>query len=313
MADYKQKIIVICGPTASGKTDLSIYCANKYNGEIISADSMQVYKNLDIGTAKATRQEQAIAKHHLIDFLSPQEPYNVQIFQTLAANLVDNISLQKKIPIIAGGTGLYIESFIDGVKFSKQNDTSDIKDMLYKKLNEFGADFLYNELVNIDSQYAQNVHPNNTVRVIRALEVFYATGTTMSEQIKNSKTAPSPYDTLIIGLNYSTREKLYEKINQRVDKMLDLGLLAEAEYVFKNKNLFKNSAAAIGYKEFFPYFEHQSTLENCTEKLKQASRNYAKRQLTWFKRMKNVNWLDVDQADYKHKASIYIDNFLNDK
>jgi len=307
----KKKIVVICGPTASGKTGLSLLLAEKFNGEIISADSMQVYRNLDIGTAKATSAEQAVAPHHLIDILDPDQPYNVQQFVEMAGKAIDEISSRGKLPVIVGGTGLYIESLINGIQFSDQPDNSAIKALLQQELTENGKEYMYNILKEIDPEYAETVHPNNTVRVLRAIEIYRLTGLNMTWQLKHSKPAEKPYDALLLGLNFTDREKLYDNINRRVDIMMQQGVLDEAEYVYKNRNIFKTSVSAIGYKEFFPYLSGESTLEQCVEKLKQASRNYAKRQLTWFNRMKNIKWLFIDKEDYKTSACEITRNFLD--
>lgn len=306
----KKKIIVICGPTASGKTGLSLLLAQQYNGEIISADSMQVYKELDIGTAKATKEEQAVAPHHLVDILDPQQPYNVQQFVEMARKAIDDITSRGKLPIIVGGTGLYIESLINGIKFSDQPDNNAIKEQLQQELTEYGKEHMYNILQEIDPEYAATVHKNNTVRVLRAIEIYRLTGHNMTWQLKHSKPLEKPYDALLLGLNFEDRAKLYDNINLRVDIMMDQGVLKEAEYVFENKESFKTCVSAIGYKEFFPYFEKEKSLEECVDKLKQASRNYAKRQLTWFNRMKEINWLFIDREDYKTKARIITERFL---
>jgi len=306
----KKKIIVICGPTASGKTGLSLVIAKKFDGEIISADSMQVYKKLDVGTAKATLEEQSVAPHHLVDILEPDQPYNVQKFVEMAGKAIEDISARGKIPVIAGGTGLYIESLINGIQFSRQEDNSRIKQELQAELSEKGSEYMYAVLQSIDPDYAATVHPNNTVRVLRAIEIYRLTGHTMSWQLQNSVPSEKPYDYLLIGLNYSDRAKLYDNINYRVDLMIQDGILKEAEYVYENKDSFKTCVSAIGYKEFFPYFEGEKTLEECVDKLKQASRNYAKRQLTWFNRMKDVNWLFIDKEDYKAKAIEKTKEFL---
>jgi len=306
----KKKIIVICGPTASGKTGLSLLVAEKFSGEIISADSMQIYKNLDIGTAKATAEEQSRAPHHLVDIMEPSQPYNVQLFTGMAKEAIDDIYSRGHIPVIAGGTGLYIESLINGIVFARQEDNAQLKVQLSQELEQHGKEYMYNVLCEIDPEYAATVHPNNMVRVLRGIEVYRLTGHNMTWQLKNSRPAEKPYDYLLIGLNYRDREKLYSSINLRVDIMMQEGVLREAEYVYKNKDIFKTCTSAIGYKEFFPYFEGESTLEECVDKLKQASRNYAKRQLTWFNRMKDVNWLYIDECDYKTAAIEKVKEFL---
>ena len=310
--EERKKIIVICGPTASGKTGLSLVLAQNFGGEIISADSMQVYKNLDIGTAKATKDEQAVAKHHLVDFMEPSEPYNVEIFTRLAKEKIEEICARGNVPIIAGGTGLYIESLVKGITFTDQPADKTVKHRLEKQLEENGKEWLHAELVKVDPEYAATVHPNNAVRVMRALEIYYTTGTTMTQQIAASRPAEKPYDVLYLATGFNDRSKLYENIEKRVDIMVQLGVLAEAEYVYKNKDSFVNSAAAIGYKEFFPYFEGTQTLEECIDTLKKSSRHYAKRQLTWFNRMEDINWLMVDgEEDYKKKAISLAERFLN--
>ena len=310
--EERKKIIVICGPTASGKTGLSLVLAQNFGGEIISADSMQVYKNLDIGTAKATKDEQAVAKHHLVDFMEPSEPYNVEIFTRLAKEKIEEICARGNVPIIAGGTGLYIESLVKGITFTDQPADKTVKYRLEKQLEENGKEWLHAELIKVDPEYAATVHPNNAVRVMRALEIYYTTGTTMTQQIAASRPAEKPYDVLYLATGFNDRSKLYENIEKRVDIMVQLGVLAEAEYVYKNKDSFVNSAAAIGYKEFFPYFEGTQTLEECIDTLKKSSRHYAKRQLTWFNRMEDINWLMVDgEEDYKKKAISLAERFLN--
>lgn len=311
--EERKKIIVICGPTASGKTGLSLVLAEKFGGEIISADSMQVYKKLDIGTAKATQEEQTAAQHHLVDFLDPSEPYNVEIFTRLAKQKIEEISARGKLPLIVGGTGLYIESLVNGITFTEQKFDKSVRNQLEKQLEEHGKEWLHSKLVEIDPDYAATVHPNNAVRVMRALEIYYTTGVTMTQQIAASKPKEKPYDVLFLATGFKDRAKLYENIDKRVDIMVQLGVLEEAEYVYKNKDSFVNSAAAIGYKEFFPYFEETSALEECVEELKKSSRHYAKRQLTWFNRMEGINWLYVDgEENYKEKAISLAKEFLKE-
>ena len=312
--EERKKIIVICGPTASGKTGLSLVIAQMFGGEIISADSMQVYKKLDVGTAKATSEEQSAAPHHLVDFMDPSEPYNVEIFTRLAKDKIDEICSRGNIPLIVGGTGLYIESLVNGITFTEQNSDKTVRSNLEKQLEENGKEWLYSQLVQIDPEYAASVHMNNTVRVMRALEIYYTTGVTMTQQIERSKPKEKPYDVLFLATGFLDRAKLYQNIDKRVDIMVQQDVLGEAKYVYDNRESFVNSAAAIGYKEFFPYFENRQTLEECIETLKKSSRHYAKRQLTWFNRMENINWLYVDgENDYKQEAIRLAENFLNGK
>ena len=312
--EERKKIIVICGPTASDKTGLSLVIAHMFGGEIISADSMQVYKKLDVGTAKATSEEQAAAPHHLVDFMDPSEPYNVEIFTRLAKDKIDEICSRGNIPLIVGGTGLYIESLVNGITFTEQNSDKTVRANLEKQLEANGKEWFYSQLVQIDPEYAASVHMNNTVRVMRALEIYYTTGVTMSQQIERSKPKEKPYDVLFLATGFLDRAKLYQNIDKRVDIMVQQDVLIEAKYVYDNRESFVNSAAAIGYKEFFPYFENRQTLEECIETLKKSSRHYAKRQLTWFNRMENINWLYVDgENDYKQEAIRLAENFLNGK
>ncbi len=310
MAD-KKKLVVICGPTATGKTSLSIDLAKNYDGEIISADSIQVYRKLDIGSAKATDSEQAMVRHHLIDILDPREEYNVQRFCSLAKETVEDIGSRGKLPFIVGGTGLYIESFINDTSFSRQPDVDEIRTALNRRLEDVGRERMYEQLREIDPEYARKVHPNNTIRVLRAIEVYMMTGHTMTYQIAHSRPADRPYDTLLIGITYHDRQKLYDRINLRIDLMLNAGLLNEARYVYNNREEFTTSANAIGYKEFFPYFEGTSTLEECTEELKKASRHYAKRQLTWFNRMKDIIWIHPDTENLFDTADQLVQQFIS--
>lgn len=308
--DDKKKIVVICGPTATGKTGLAISLANRFDGEIISADSMQIYKNLSVGTAKATEDERRQAVHHLVDILDPRQDYSVSDFVNAGADCINDITGRGKLPVIAGGTGLYIESLINGVNFAFQEDNTEIRRRLHSELEMYGAEHMYNMLCEIDPEYAAKIHKNNTIRVLRALEVYRLTGNTMTDRQKMALPEEKPYDSFIIGLTCSEREILYEKINMRVDIMLSEGILAEAEYVYKNKDIFKTAAAAIGYKEFFPFFEGTQSLDECVNKLKQASRNYAKRQLTWFRRMKDISWFNIDEPGYKDRIVDKVKGFL---
>ncbi len=310
MAD-KIKVIAICGPTATGKTSLSISLAGKFGGEIISADSMQVYRGLDIGTAKATREERRKIPHHLVDILSPEQHYSVSDFCHLAADVIENLTATGKIPFVVGGTGLYIESLLEGIEFLPQPENKYIRQKLYRQAEENGRESMHKTLAGIDPEFAQKTNPNDLVRVIRALEVYELTGKTMTQIQLESRPSSPPYESLIIGLNYSERRKLYEAVDNRVDSMVSQGLLREAEYVFKNRDTFYNSANAIGYKEFFPYFECESGLDECVSKVKQASRNYAKRQITWFRRMKNIKWLSRDSPCLVREAESLTEEFLS--
>lgn len=292
----KQKIVVVLGPTASGKTALSVSLAKQYGGEIISADSMQIYKGLDIGTAKASKEEQCAIPHHLIDIAQPQELFSVANFLPLAQQKIAEIAARGALPIVCGGTGLYLSSLVNGVRFTEEKTDPALRDALRTEFEEKGAQAMLTELSAIDPVYAAKLHLNDTKRILRALELYRQTGKTMSRQLEASLPDQPPYNALLLGLNYASREVLYDKINRRVDQMIQAGVLEEALKVWQHRASWTTAAQAIGYKEFFPYFEG-AELTACTEKLKQATRNYAKRQLSWFQRMPQVQWLDAEHPD----------------
>lgn len=298
MAEWdKQKLLAIGGPTASGKTSLSIELTKRLNGEIICADSMQIYQGLDVGTAKVTKEEMQGIPHHMVGFLSPEMVFSVADFVKMANDCIEDITSRNKLPILVGGTGLYIESLLNGVQFSEQKTDPSIRLKLEKQAEEYGVLEMHHRLELIDPDYAATVHPNNLGRVLRALELFESTGVTMTQQRMNSLPQEKPYNSLLFCIGFDQRETLYKRIDLRVDNMMNQGILKEAEEVYRHKELYKTAAQAIGYKEFFPYFDGTESLDNCVDKLKQASRNYAKRQLTWFRRMKNVTWLNAEQQD----------------
>lgn len=302
----KNKIIVVAGPTASGKTALGIELARALGGEIISADSMQVYKGMPIATAAPTRQERAMVAHHLTEFLCADEPFSVARWCELARERADEIISRGNIPIIVGGTGLFIDSFVDNLAFEDipQNDE------LRRELMARSADALYAELEAADPQAAAGIHKNNKKRVVRALELCYA-GSSKTRQNINSRKSDPIYEVLYFFVNYADRSLLYDRINRRVDSMLANGLVQEAAKA--NSLSRKTSAQAIGHKELEPYIKGESTLENCVEKLKQETRRYAKRQITWFKRRDDAVLLQPDimgekTADF---AISVCEDFLN--
>ena len=292
-AGNKQKLIVVLGPTATGKTDLAIHLARRFGGEIISADSMQIYRGLDIGTAKATVQEQQAAPHHLIDICDPQQRFSVADYLTLAREKITEIAGRGAVPIIAGGTGLYISSLIEGIRFLDEPADDGLRARLAQQARELGGEEMYRRLEALDPQAAAAIHPHNEKRVLRALELYEKTGRTITSQREQSRAQEAPYNPLLLGLNFESREQLYQRIGLRIDRMVGQGVLEEARRVYENRDGWITAAQAIGYKEFFPYFEGTATLEACVDKLKQATRNYAKRQLTWFRRMERVNWCDA--------------------
>ena len=286
----KKKIIVVAGPTASGKTALGIEIAKAVNGEIISADSMQVYRGMPIATAAPTAEEQAEAVHHLVGILNPDEPFSVARWCELARECIDAITDRGHIPIIVGGTGLFIDSLVDNIIF----EDIEIDEKLRAELMSKDCDELYAELMRLDEKAAQEIHKNNKKRVVRALELYYS-GTSKTKQNENSKREPSPYDALYLVLAFKDRQVLYNRINQRVDKMLEQGLETEARQVLSFSQA--TSAQAIGHKELAPYINGQCSLDEALDKLKQETRHYAKRQITWFnkKDRENKYFITVDE------------------
>ena len=276
---------------------LGVTLAETFGGEVISADSMQLYKGLDVGTAKVTPDETHGIPHHAVDLLTPDEPFSVADFVALAGRLEADISARGRLPILVGGTGLYVQSFLYGVRFAAEKTPDGLREQLAAELAEKGPEAMYKELQEADPEAATAIHPNNQVRVLRALEHFRATGKRLSEQKAQSLPPERPYRSLVLGLDFPDRAQLYRRIDLRVDKMLDAGLLDEAKLVYDHRQTYRTAAQAIGYKEFFPYFEGTAPLDACTEKLKQASRNYAKRQLTWFRRNKAIHWLIREAGD----------------
>lgn len=295
-------VVAVGGPTASGKTAFSVQLAKRLGGEIVCADSMQIYKGLDVGTAKATKEEMQGVPHHLMDFLPPEETFSVADFVEAANREVKAIAARGKLPILVGGTGLYIESLLNGVRFAEQKADPALREKLEREAAALGPEAMHQKLAAVDPDYAATVHPNNVGRVVRALELYYATGKTMSRQRAESLPATPPFDSLVFCLAPADRAQLYRRIDLRVDRMLEAGILEEAKLVFENRDRYRTAAQAIGYKEFFPYFEGTAELAACADRLKQASRNYAKRQLTWFRRMKNVVWLDPGDGSILQQA-----------
>ncbi|MBR1423851.1 MAG: tRNA (adenosine(37)-N6)-dimethylallyltransferase MiaA [Ruminococcus sp.] len=290
----KIPLIVIGGPTASGKTAVSVALAKEYGAEIVSADSMQIYKGLSIATAKPTPEEMDGVPHHLVDFLEPDQPFSVADYVKLAGEKIRDICSRGKLPIVCGGTGLYISSLIDNIHFDDTAGDSEIRARLEAEIAEKGNHALWEKLRQIDPETAQKVHENNTPRVIRALEVYEKTGVPISVHKVNSRREESPYDALIFGLTFSDRQMLYDRIDLRVDKMLDMGLVSECREVYETGGL-ATCAQAIGYKELIPYFEDKAEFSECISKIKQETRHYAKRQLTWFRRVDGINWIECDK------------------
>lgn len=287
-------VVSVVGPTASGKTKLGVDLAKRFNGEIISADSMQIYTGMQIATAKPTKDETDGIPHHLMDFLPPDKSYSVARFVEDAQSCIRDITSKGKLPVIVGGTGLYVDSLLNNIKFNEEIRDEAYSKKLWQLYREKGVGELLEILRGFDSDSAARLETErNPKRIIRAVEFYHTTGITMSEQIAKSKSEPSPYNAVKIGINYEDREKLYDRINRRVDIMLSQGLVEETRYVLSQPLSF-TSVKAIGYKELAPYINNEKTLEECVEKLKRETRRYAKRQITWFKRDKEINWLYAD-------------------
>ncbi|WP_204464777.1 tRNA (adenosine(37)-N6)-dimethylallyltransferase MiaA [Shouchella xiaoxiensis] len=285
----KEALIAIVGPTAVGKTDLSIKLAQQLNGEIISGDSMQVYKTMDIGTAKATEEEQAAIPHHLIDILDPEEPWTVAAFQERALAAIQDIRARGKLPIVVGGTGLYIQSITHELSFADAKSDPAYREQLEAFLEAHGIRALHQQLEEQDPKAAETIHPNNSRRVIRALEVIHTTGVRFSEQ--ENQLGAARFNTALIGLTMD-RQKLYERINVRVDLMMKQGLLEEVKRLY-DAGVHSQAIQAIGYKELYAYFNGDVALAEAVDLLKKNSRHYAKRQLTWFRNRSAAEWFNV--------------------
>ncbi|MEN2464490.1 tRNA (adenosine(37)-N6)-dimethylallyltransferase MiaA [Ornithinibacillus sp. FSL M8-0202] len=297
----KQKVIAIVGPTAVGKTNLSIEVAKKFNGEIISGDSMQVYRGMDIGTAKIKKEEMQGIPHHMIDIKDPHESFSVADFQYYVQKYIKEISDRNHIPIIVGGSGLYIQSVLYDYHFSKEKRDDALTKSLEAEMNQYGIEPLYDRLKQVDPTQAEKIHPNNYRRVIRALEVYEKTGLTMTEY-QSQQQEEMPYDSMLIGLEME-RSLLYERINLRIDEMIRAGLLEEVQQLINCGYENASSMKAIGYKELIPYLKGETSLESSVELLKRNSRRYAKRQYTWFKNKMDVHWYQVTPLTVSEKVN----------
>ena len=304
-------VLCVVGPTATGKTKMGVALAKRFNGEVVSVDSMQIYRGMAVGTAAPTAEEMEGIPHHMVAVADPAESWSAARYVQAADACVQDILRRGKLPVLVGGTGLYVQSFLYGVRFTEEKAPAGLREQLAEELAQKGGAALYAELQQVDPEAAAVIHPNNQVRVLRALEHYRATGKKLSEQKAASLPSERPYRSLILGLDFPDRAALYRRIDLRVDKMLDAGLLAEAELVWNNRSRFRTAAQAIGYKEFFPYFEQTASLEACADKLKQASRNYAKRQLTWFRHMDGVVWLDAGAPEVQQCACRTVQEFLS--
>ena len=299
----KQKIICVVGPTASGKTGLGIALAKHFDGEVISADSMQIYRDMHIASAAPDDSETDGVPHHLVEFLPYGSSYTVADYVKAARDKIAQIASRGKLPIIVGGTGLYINSLVNNVEFVEQETDLDLREKITQEFDLVGGAEMLNRLRQIDPDAAEKLHENDKRRIIRAFEIYESTGNTKSFNDEQSIKNESPYDATIIGITYRDREKLYDRINLRVDIMLQNGLLDEARIAF-DKKLGGGSVQAIGHKEFFDYFKGEIPLEEAVENLKRSTRRYAKRQLTWFNKDTRINWIYKDETENATETAI---------
>lgn len=290
----KPNIYVIGGPTASGKSKLAVELAKRINGEIISADSMQIYKDMNIGTAKLTKEEMQGIKHHLLDFVSPEGRYSVANFKTDAKIKIEEILKKGKTPIIVGGTGLYIDSMIYGIEFQDEKIDKEYREELNELAEKEGLERLYEEARKIDLEAMKKISINDKKRIIRVLEIYHKTGKTKTEVEKESRKNENKYNYKMFAITMN-REKLYERIEKRVDQMIEQGLIEEVQSILNKYHKFPTAMQGLGYKEVVEYLENKLTKEEMIEKIKKKTRHYAKRQLTWFRKNKETIWLDGEK------------------
>ncbi|MBR4889507.1 MAG: tRNA (adenosine(37)-N6)-dimethylallyltransferase MiaA [Clostridia bacterium] len=291
----KIPVLAVVGPTASGKTALAIALAQAFGGEIVSCDSMQVYRGMEIGTAQPSVEELAAVPHHLIGFLDPTEPFSVSDYVDAASAVIENIRSRNKLPVLCGGTGLYARSLLEGLAFDEFGRDDALRASLKQQAEEIGLEGLYRKLQELDPEAAEKIHPNNQPRLYRALEYCLLSGRKFSEWQKKAAETESVYNVCMLGIGFENRGILYDRINRRVGVMMEMGLEEEARGFFdRYRTTGVTSAQAIGYKELFPYFEGQRTLQEAIETIQQETRHYAKRQLAWFRREKNIHWIYGD-------------------
>lgn len=308
------KILVIVGPTASGKTRMAVELAQRHNGEVISADSMQIYRTMDIGTAKPTQEEMGGIPHHMIDVADPEEDFSVARYVEMAAQCVDDVLARGKLPIVAGGTGLYIDSLLSGRTFAPFSPDSALRGELERELEEKGGQAMLEALAQVDPEAAQRLHPNDHKRIVRALEVYRSTGKTITQHNRETQAIPPRYDALTIGLAFQDRQAMWRRIDQRVDEMVAAGLEDEVRRLLTSGISPKCTAMqAIGYKEFTQALSGEMTWQEAADVVKLRSRQYAKRQLTWFGRNPNTRWVrwdDPPEFEQGRRASTeYMEEF----
>ena len=296
------RLLAVVGPTASGKTAVGVDLAQRFGGEVVSADSMQIYRFLSISTARPTEEEMQGIPHHLVGFLDPDESYSVARYLDDARRVIGEIASRGKLPILVGGTGLYISSLLDGLRFAEEEQDPALREKLYREAERYGGKAMLERLREIDPAYAETMHPNNLGRILRALELYEKTGVTMTEQRRRSREAPSGYAPVIIGLDYRDRALLYDRIDRRVAQMEQDGLIEEAKAFYARWPDPKTAAQAIGCKELLPFLRGECSKEACLDRLRMETRRYAKRQRTWFRRDARVRWFYPD--DYADREDL---------
>ena len=308
-----KRIVAVVGPTASGKTALAVELALRFGGEVVSADSMQIYRKLNIGTAKPTAEEMRGVPHHMLDVADPGESYSVSRYEQEAAACVEDILSRGRLPILCGGTGLYMDALIRGGGFLESGVDSGLRARLESEWEEAGAEAMLARLAAFDPHSAARLHLHDKKRIIRAMEVYLQTGITITEHNARTGALPPRYDAVMIGLRTEPRQLLYDRINRRVTKMLEMGLEQEARQLLENGDLVGTAAQAIGYKEMLAYFRGEATLAEAADLIRQKSRNYAKRQLTWFQRDGRVHWITYNQPEAAEEVFRVATNFLQEQ
>ena len=290
-------VLAIVGPTGGGKSALAVALCQHFGGELISCDSMQIYRGMDVGTAKPTKEEQSAVPHHMIDVRDPKEPFSCADYVAMATEIISDCQKRGRLPVICGGTGLYLDALLRGGELSENTTDEGLREALHQRAQTEGNDALWQELNQVDPISAAGIHPNNVKRVIRALEIFRTSGIPKSEWDQRSREGDARYDAFVIGLRYPERERLYQRIDRRVEQMFDMGLVEETR-LLQEEGVFavnQTAAAAIGYKELLPYLAGEEDLQAAKDRLKIATRHYAKRQMTWFGAKPYVHWLDMTE------------------
>ena len=309
----RNKIVVVCGPTASGKTALSIALAKAFDGEVVSADSMQIYRRMDIGTAKPSLEERDGVPHYMLDVADPGEPYSVARYAKEAGDWVEDILARGKLPIVCGGTGLYIDGLLRGAEFQPSGADNGLREQLEGEWDAHGPQHMMDRLAAVDPESAARLHLSDKRRILRALEVYLATGETITVHNARTKAIPPRYDAVMIGLNTEPRQILYDRIDRRVGVMLEQGLLKEVRDLLEDGLLEGTAAQAIGYKELLAHFRGEMTLDAAADLIRQKSRNYAKRQLTWFRRDERVRWIVYNSPDASAAVLQEATEYLRDR